>query len=147
MFSKPLSPFEQPKRNKSVFQSKAEHLLCFELNYKFLERHKKPLSLATTRKQENPVNTAQKMATKSSTKQDGESARVDCHVYIGVRAIFCRGGGDHLPKNIFASCPNFTKHSKRNEAHTTQQHTSYWLMNLTRYSFSGSIPPKIIEHK
>ena len=73
MFSKPLSPFEQPKRNKSVFQSKPEHLLCFELNYKFLERHKKPLSLATTRKQENPVNTAQKMARQSSTKQNGEA--------------------------------------------------------------------------
>ncbi|CAH3180673.1 unnamed protein product, partial [Porites evermanni] len=33
----------------------------------------KPLSLATTRKQENPVNTAQKMASKSSTKPDGEA--------------------------------------------------------------------------
>ena len=73
MFSKPLSPFEEPKTNKSVFQSEPELLPCFELNYKFLERHKKPLSLATTRKQENPVNTAQKMASKSSTKQDGEA--------------------------------------------------------------------------
>ena len=59
--------------NKSVFQSEPEVLPCFELNYKFLERHKKPLSLVTTRKQENPVNTAQKMASKSSTKQDGEA--------------------------------------------------------------------------
>ena len=72
LFSEPLSPFEQRKTNKSVFQSKPEHLPCFELNYKFLERHKKPLSLATTRKQESPVNMAQKMASKSSTKQDGE---------------------------------------------------------------------------
>ena len=31
-----------------------------------MERYKKPLSLATTRKQENPVNTAQKMARQSS---------------------------------------------------------------------------------
>ena len=59
--------------NKSVFQSEPEVLPCFELNYKFLERHEKPLSLVTTRKQENPVNTAQKMASKSSTKQDGEA--------------------------------------------------------------------------
>ena len=73
VISKPLSPFEGPKTNKSVFQSKPEHLPCFELNYKLLERHKKPLSLATTRKQENPVNTVQKMASKSSTKQDGEA--------------------------------------------------------------------------
>ena len=73
MISKPLSPFEEPKTNKSVFQNKLEHLPCFELNYKFLERRKKPLSLATKRKQENPVNTAEKVASKSSTKQDGEA--------------------------------------------------------------------------
>ena len=41
MFSKLLSPFEKPKTNKSLFQSTPEHLPCFELNYKFLERHKK----------------------------------------------------------------------------------------------------------
>ena len=64
-----MSPFEDPKTNKSDL----EVLPCFELNYKFLERHKKPPSLATTRKQENPVNTAQKMASKSSTTQDGET--------------------------------------------------------------------------
>ncbi|CAH3151405.1 unnamed protein product, partial [Porites lobata] len=73
MFSKSLSPFEELKTNKSVFKSDPEILSCFELNYKFLERHEKPLSLATTRKQENPVNTAQKMASQSSTKQNGET--------------------------------------------------------------------------
>ena len=73
MFSKPLSPFQERKTNKRIFQSEPEVLPCFELNYKFLERHKNPLSLATTRKQKNPVNTAQKMASKSSTKQDGEA--------------------------------------------------------------------------
>ena len=47
---------------------------CFaELNYKFLERHKRPLWLATTRNQENPVNAVQKMARQSSTKQNGEA--------------------------------------------------------------------------
>ncbi|CAH3046504.1 unnamed protein product, partial [Porites lobata] len=39
----------------------------------FSKRHKKPLSLATTRKQENLVNTAQKMPSQSSTKQNGEA--------------------------------------------------------------------------
>ena len=73
MFSKPLSPFEELKANKSVFYSEPEVLPCFELNYKFSKRHKKPLSLATTRKQENLVNTAQKMASQSSTKQNGEA--------------------------------------------------------------------------
>ena len=43
------------------------------MNYKFLEKHKKPLSLATTRKQKIPANKAQKMASKSSTKQDEEA--------------------------------------------------------------------------
>ena len=38
-----------------------------------MERHKKPLSHATTRKREYPVNTAQKMASKSSTRQDEEA--------------------------------------------------------------------------
>ena len=73
MFSKPLSPFQEPKTNKHVFQSEPEVLPCFELNYKFLERHKKPLLLATMRKQKNPVNTVQKMASKRSTKQNGEA--------------------------------------------------------------------------
>ena len=36
---------------------------------------KKPLSLATTTKQENPVNTAQKLASQRSTKQNGEATR------------------------------------------------------------------------
>ena len=64
MFLKPLSPFEEPKtKQKSVFQSEQEILPCFQLNYKFLERHIKPLSLATTRKQES----------KSSTNQEGEA--------------------------------------------------------------------------
>ena len=48
MLSKPLSPFLEPKTNKRVFQSEPEVLPCFELNYKFLERHKKLLSSATT---------------------------------------------------------------------------------------------------
>ena len=70
---KTIVTFQEPKTNKRVFQSEPEVLPCFELIYKFLERHKKPLSLATTRKQKTPVNTAQKMASKSSTKQDGEA--------------------------------------------------------------------------
>ena len=57
------------------------------MNCKFLERHtEKPLSLAATRKRENPVNTALKMVSKSSTKQVEEATteevplRVDCHI-------------------------------------------------------------------
>ena len=73
VFSKPFSLFEEPKTNKSVFQSEPEVLPCFEMNYKFLERHKKPLSLAKTRKRENPVNAAHKMASQSSTKQVEEA--------------------------------------------------------------------------
>ena len=56
------------KQTKAFFLSEPEVLSCFELNYKFLERYKKPLSLATTRKQENTVNTAQKMQSQSSTE-------------------------------------------------------------------------------
>ena len=41
MFSKPLSPFEELKTNKSVFYSEPEVLPCFELNYKFSKRLKK----------------------------------------------------------------------------------------------------------
>ena len=69
MFSKPLSPLEELETNKS----EPEVLPCFELNYKSLERHKKPLSLATTRKHENPVNRGQKMASRSSNKRNGEA--------------------------------------------------------------------------
>ena len=73
MFSKSLSSFEELKTNKSVFKSDPEVLSRFDLNYKFLERHEKPFSLAATRKDENPVNTAQKMVSQSSTKQNGEA--------------------------------------------------------------------------
>ena len=73
MFSKPFSHFEEPKTIESVFQSEPEVLPSFEMNYKFLERHKKTLSLAKTRKRENPVNAAHKMASKSSTKQVEEA--------------------------------------------------------------------------
>ena len=93
MFSKPLSPFEEPKTNKSIFQSELEVLPCFELNYKFLERHKKPLSLVTMRKQENPANTAQNMASKGSTKQDGEAT---IHVFSFAWTLHffqCRANG------------------------------------------------------
>ena len=45
----------------------------FEINYKFLDEHKNPIAFATTRKRENPLSTAQKVASKSSTKQDEEA--------------------------------------------------------------------------
>ena len=48
MFSKLLTPFLEPKTNKRVSQIEPEVLSCFELNYKFLERHKKLLSPVTT---------------------------------------------------------------------------------------------------
>ena len=80
MFSKPLSPFQEPKTNKRIFQSEPEVLPCFELNYKCLERHKKPLSLATKRKQKKPVNTAQKFNQTRRRSDNGRSARVDCHI-------------------------------------------------------------------
>ena len=86
MFSKPLSLFEEPKTSKNVFQSEPEVLPCFELNYKFLERHKILLSLVTTRKQENPVNTAQTMASKSSTKQ-GREATIHIFTFQGTYLI------------------------------------------------------------
>ena len=42
------------------------------------------------------------------------------HLYIGVRAFFCQGGGGGEPsaQKILTSCPNFTKQSKGNEGHT-----------------------------
>ena len=70
MYSKPLPPFQEPKTNKRVFQSEPEVLPCFELNYKFLGRHKKT---SFARDNEKAQHTAQKMASKSSTKQDGEA--------------------------------------------------------------------------
>ena len=45
----------------------------FWTELQILEEEQKRLSLATTGKQENLVNTAQKMASQSSTKQNGEA--------------------------------------------------------------------------
>ena len=42
---------------------------------------KKPLSLATTRKRESSVNTAQKFNRTKRRSDNGRSARVDCHIY------------------------------------------------------------------
>ena len=41
---------------------------------------KKPLSLATTRKRESSVNTAQKFNRTKRTSDNGRSTRVDCHI-------------------------------------------------------------------
>ena len=71
------------KQTKAFFLSEPEVLSCFELNYKFLERHKKPLSLATTRKQENAVNTAQKIESQSSTEATTEEVPGSIVTYIG----------------------------------------------------------------
>ena len=73
-----------------------------------------------------------------------------CHFFcildIGVRAIFGQGGAvNHLPKKFLQVAQIFTKQSKRNEAHTMQQHRPYWHMRVPRYSFSGSIPNKHLE--
>jgi len=82
MFSKPFSPFQEQKTNKRVFQSEPEVLPCFELNYKFLEKHKKPLSLATTRKQEIPVKMAQKSKCKNKHEVEIKLSKVQtCTTY------------------------------------------------------------------
>ena len=78
MFSKPLSPFEEPKTNKNVFQSEPEVLPCFEMNYKFFKTHKKPLPLATTRKRENPMKTARKMASKVQSNKTKKRQQKKC---------------------------------------------------------------------
>ena len=66
---------------------------------------------------------------------------------IGVRAIFCQGGGavNHLPKTIFPSCPNFYKTVEQKRG-PMQQDRPHWHMKMAPYSFSGSIPAKF-EHK
>ena len=56
------------------------------------------------------------------------------------------GAVNHLPKKFLQVAQIFTKHSKRNEGYTMQQHRPYWHMKVPRYSFSGSIPTKF-EHK
>ena len=69
MFSKPLSPFEEFKTNKSVFIVSRRFFLV--LNWTTNSR--RGILLATTREEENLVNMAQKMASQSSTKQNGEA--------------------------------------------------------------------------
>ena len=76
VFSKPSSPSKEPKTNKSIFQSEPEVLPCFEMNYKFLGKHKKPLSLATR----GPENSKQKLNLTRRRSDNGRSARVDCHL-------------------------------------------------------------------
>ena len=107
MFSKPLSSFEELKTNKSVFYIEPEVLPCFELNYKFSKRHKKPLSLATTTKQENLVNTAQKIASQSSTEQNGEATteEVPGSIVTYTEEKINRFKDDMAPENTKRSTP------------------------------------------
>ena len=72
MFSKPLSPFQEPKTNKRVFKSEPEVLPCFELNYKFLERHKKPFA-RDNEKAKKLCERGAENGKQSSTKQDREA--------------------------------------------------------------------------
>ena len=59
---------------------------------------------------------------------------------------FLPGGAvNHLPKKIFASCPNFYKTVEQKRG-PMQQHRPHWQMKMAPYSFSGSIPAKF-EHK
>ena len=60
MFSKPLSPFEEPKTNNRVFQSVPEVLPCFELNYILLERQKNFFRSRRESKFENKTNVKNK---------------------------------------------------------------------------------------
>ena len=81
-----LSPFEEPKTNKSVFQSKPQVLPCFEMNYKFLERHKKTSFAHDNEKarkscEHSPENVKQKFNRTRTRSDNGRSARVDCHIY------------------------------------------------------------------
>ena len=66
---------------------------------------------------------------------------------LGVRAIFCRGGGGGKPfaPKIIASYLNFYKTVEQRRG-PMQQHRPYWHMKMAPYSFSGSIPAKF-EHK
>ena len=64
------------KQTKAFFKV-SQVLPCFEMNCKLLERHKKPLSLAETRKRENPVNAAHKMVSKSSFADTRTDLTVD----------------------------------------------------------------------
>ena len=63
-----LTFLKSQKPNKSVFKVSQNFFPVLKWTTNSL-RHKKPPSLATTRKRENPVNTAQKMVSKSSTKK------------------------------------------------------------------------------
>ena len=53
---------------------------------------------------------------------------------IGVRAIFCRGGGKPFAQKIFASCPNFYKTVEQKRG-PMQQDRPHWHMKMAPYSF------------
>ena len=74
-----------------------------------MERYKKPLSLATMRKQENPVNAAQKMASqiqtnKTEKRQWRNCARVNCHIYRRRNKYLQRSHGPWKHEKGYATC-------------------------------------------
>ena len=95
MLSKPSSPFEELETNKSVFQSEPEVLPCFEMNYKFLERHKK-----TSFVRDNE-NGKQKFNQTRRGSDNGRSARVDCHIHIlGDDALNASIVAEQIERNV-----------------------------------------------
>ena len=67
MFSKPLSLSAKPESNIAFFQSEVEDLPSFELNFNFLNRFKKPLTLSSTTKRQKP-NVDKMAGTSEETK-------------------------------------------------------------------------------
>ena len=64
-------------------------------------------------------------------------------LFIGVRAIFCQGGGKPFAQKFFQVAQIFTKESIRSEGRCNNIGRTGI---MARYSFSGSIPAKF-EHK
>ena len=59
---------------------------------------------------------------------------------------FLPGGAvNRLPKKFFHVASNFYETAEQKRG-PMQKHRPYWLMKMTRYSFSGSIPAKF-KHK
>ena len=69
-----------------MFQSEPEALSCFEMNHKFLERHKKTSFAHDNEKarkscEQGPENGKQKFNQTRGISGNGRSVRVDCHIY------------------------------------------------------------------
>ena len=130
-----MSPFKEPKTNKSVLQSESEVLPCFEMNYKFLERHKSEKILWTRpRKWQakvQPHKTKKRQRKKCQGRLPYIQKRKYCLKITRSRYLFAVSPGKSL--KVLSTCLHYACSMKSLYFRKIKSKFFYWLIIFQRY--------------